>query len=80
MLERRKHKHKHRIEKKFLEKVESKPYKNLNVSKIARLRAHSDNSNTSDGSKRILKVKNKDKKSAAFEKDYITILGLEVDE
>ncbi len=60
--------------------MESELYKNFNASKIAKPRAHFDSSNTNDRSKGILKVKNENKKSTAFEKDYMTILGLEVDE
>ena len=57
-------KSKHKINKYFLEKVESELYENLTASKFARPRAHSDSSNSSEGGKALLQVVNLEKKVA----------------
>ncbi len=68
-------KYKHKIDKNFLEKLESELYENLNVSNIARpRRAHS------EGGMAIFRVENEDKKFADFQKDYMRDLGLEENE
>ena len=69
-------KYKHKIDKNFLEKVESELYKNVNASKIARPRAHSDSSkNASEEGKGKLEVKNGDKKLADLRMSFWSSCG-----
>ncbi len=62
-------KYKHKIDKNFLEKVESELYENLKDSRLARPRAHSDSSNSSEGGMAVLKVKDMEKKVTDLQTD-----------
>ncbi len=73
-------KHKHKIDKNFLGKVESELYENLNASKIARPQAHSDSSNSSEGGMAKMRVENMDKKLADFRMSYMRKRALEENE
>lgn len=69
-------KYKHKIDKNFLEKVESELYENLKASKFARSWAHSDSSNSSEGGMVLLKVRNLEK-SYGFPKKLRDVLRRE---
>lgn len=73
-------KYKHKIDMNFLGKVESELYENLKASKIARPRAHSDSSNSSEGGMVKMRVENMDKKLADFRINYMRNLALEENE
>ena len=56
------YKYKDKIDMNFLGKVESELYENLKASRLARPRAHSDSSNSSEGGMATMRVKNMEKK------------------
>lgn len=70
-------KYKHKINKNFLKKVESKLYENFNVSKIVRLWVHSNSSYSNEGGIVKMRVKNMNKKLADFQISYMKDLALE---
>lgn len=70
-------KYKHKIDKKFFGKVESKFYENLKASKIVKPWAYSNSSNFNKERMVKMRVKNIDRKLTNFQINYIRNLALE---